>query len=64
MRPVNFCFIWPSGFKSYRWPFIDATYQVSVHLAKRFQKRTSLEIDQSETRIANGGHDMYGSGRN
>jgi hypothetical protein len=34
---------------------IDASYQVSVHLAKRFQRRF-LEIDQSETRIAYGGH--------
>ena len=30
---------------------IDASYQVSNHLAKRFQRRI-LEIDQSETRIA------------
>jgi hypothetical protein len=34
-------------------PSIDASYQVSVHLAKRFQRRRFfLEIDQSETRIA------------
>jgi hypothetical protein len=39
----------------YRGPPIDDTYQVSVHLAKRFQRRF-LEIDQSETRIAYGGH--------
>ena len=32
------------------------SYQVSVHLAKRFQRRRFLEIDQSETRIACGGH--------
>jgi len=32
----------------YRGPFIDATYQVSVHLAKQFQRRSFLEIDQSE----------------
>jgi hypothetical protein len=36
----------------YRGPPIDAFYQVSVHLAKRFQRRRFLEIDQSETRIA------------
>ena len=36
----------------YRGPFIDASYQVSVHLAKRFQRRKILEIDQPETRIA------------
>ena len=40
----------------YRGPFIDASYQVSVHLAKRIQRRRFLKIDQSETRIACGGH--------
>jgi hypothetical protein len=40
----------------YRGPFIDASYQVSDHLAKRFQRKRFLEIDQSETRIACGGH--------
>jgi hypothetical protein len=35
---------------------IDASYQVSVHLDKRFQRRRFLEIDQSETRIACGSH--------
>jgi hypothetical protein len=40
----------------YRGPFIDASYQVSVHLAERFQRRRFLEIDQSETKIACGGH--------
>ena len=39
----------------YRGPSIDASYQVSVHLAKRFQRRF-LKIGQSETRIACGGH--------
>jgi hypothetical protein len=33
----------------YRGPSIDASYQVSVHLAKRFQRRY-LKISQSETR--------------
>jgi hypothetical protein len=42
----------------YRGSSIDASYQVLVHLAKRFQRRRFLEIDQSETRIA------CGSGRN
>jgi hypothetical protein len=43
--------------QSYREPSIDASYQVSVHLAKRFQRRRFfLEINQSETRIACGGH--------
>jgi hypothetical protein len=36
----------------YRGPFIDASYQVSVQLAKQFQGRRFLEIDQSETKIA------------
>jgi hypothetical protein len=40
----------------YRGPAIDAAYQVSVHLAKRFQKRRFSKIGQSETRIAYGGH--------
>jgi hypothetical protein len=40
----------------YRGPAIDATYQVSVHLAKRFQRRRFLKIGQLETRIAYGGH--------
>jgi hypothetical protein len=40
----------------YRGPSIDASHQVSVYLAKWFQRRRFLEIDQSETRIACGGH--------
>jgi hypothetical protein len=40
----------------YRGPSIEASYQVSVQLAKQFQGRRFLEIDQSETRIACGGH--------
>ena len=39
----------------YRGPPIDASYQVSLHLAKRFQKRF-VKIGQSETRITCGGH--------
>jgi hypothetical protein len=38
----------------YKGPSIDASYQVSVHLAKWFQRRRFLEIDQSETRIVCG----------
>jgi hypothetical protein len=37
---------------SHRGPSIDASYHVKVHLAKLFQRRRFLEIDQSETRIA------------
>jgi hypothetical protein len=40
----------------YRGISIDASYQVSIQLAKWFQRRRFLEIDQSETRIACGGH--------
>jgi alpha-amylase/alpha-mannosidase (GH57 family) len=40
----------------YRGPSIDASYQISNQLALRFQWRIFLEIDQSETRIACGGH--------
>ena len=40
----------------YRGPSIDASYQVSVHLAKQFQRRRFLEIDQSETKTACDGH--------
>ena len=33
-------------------PSIGASHQVSVHLAKQFQRRRFLEINQPETRIA------------
>jgi len=36
-------------------PSIGASHQVSVHLAKKFQRRL-LEINQPETRIAYGSH--------
>jgi hypothetical protein len=42
--------------KLYRGPPIDASYQVSVHLAKRFQRRKLLKIGTTETKIACGGH--------
>jgi hypothetical protein len=36
---------------------VDTSYKFSVHMAKQFQRRRFfLEIDQSETRIACGGH--------
>ena len=35
-------------------PSIVASHQVSVHLAKQFQRRRFLEIDQLETRNAYG----------
>jgi hypothetical protein len=40
----------------YRGPSIDASYQVSVHLGKRFRGEDFLEINPSETRMACGGH--------
>jgi hypothetical protein len=40
----------------YRGPAIDASCQVSVHLAEQFQRRRFLKIGQSETRIVYGGH--------
>jgi hypothetical protein len=40
----------------YRGYAIDASYQISVHLAKQFQRRRFKKISQSETRIAYGGH--------
>ena len=45
---------WDGLSNLYRGP--DASYQVSDHLAKRFQRRRILKIGQSETRIAYGGH--------
>jgi hypothetical protein len=39
-----------------RGPSIDASYQVSVHLAKRFRGEELKKISQSETRIVCGGH--------
>ena len=44
--------------------FVNGSYQVSVHWTKRFKWRNFLEIDQSETRIACGGHIFTESGRN
>jgi hypothetical protein len=40
----------------YRGPAMDASYQVSVHLAQWFQRRRFSKIGQSETRIGCGGH--------
>jgi hypothetical protein len=37
-------------------PPIGASHQVSVHLAKQFQRRRFLKINQPETRIAYGIH--------
>jgi hypothetical protein len=40
----------------YRGHAIDASYQVSLHMVKRFQRRRLKQIGQSETRIVYGGH--------
>ena len=40
----------------YREPPIDASYKISVHLTKQFQRRRLKKIGQSETRIAYGGY--------
>jgi hypothetical protein len=37
-------------------PSIGASHQVSVHLAKQFQRRRFLEINQPEIRMAYGSH--------
>jgi hypothetical protein len=42
--------------KIYRGPYIDDSCQVWLHLAKQFQKRSFFNINQSEKRIALGGH--------
>jgi hypothetical protein len=55
---------WDEMSTLYRGSPIDASYQVSVHLAKRFQRRRFLKIGQSETRIACGGHVCKWIGRN
>jgi hypothetical protein len=47
---------WDGMSNLYRGLSIDASYQVSDRFAKRFQRRRFSEIDQSETRIACGGH--------
>jgi hypothetical protein len=46
----------------YRGPSIDASYQVSDHLAKRFQRRRLKKIGQSESPVVT----MFvnGSGQN
>jgi len=41
--------------KSYRGPSIDAC-NIFLYLDKWFQRRTFLEINQPETKIAYGGH--------
>jgi hypothetical protein len=41
----------------YRGPSIDASYQISVHFGKAVsEEKIFLEINQSKTRMACGGH--------
>jgi hypothetical protein len=40
----------------YREPSIDASYRISVHLGSGFSGEDFLEINQSKTRMACGGH--------
>jgi hypothetical protein len=40
----------------YRGPSKDASYQVTVHLTKQFQRRSILKISKSETKIICDGH--------
>ena len=48
-----------------RGPSKDASYQISVHLVSGLTGEDFLEINQSETRIACGGHVCKnGSGQN
>jgi hypothetical protein len=51
--PVAVMFVNVSGRNEHS---LQRIFQVSVHLAKRFQRRRFLKIGQSETRIACGGH--------
>jgi hypothetical protein len=48
--PVAAMFVNGSG-QNYRGPAIDASYQVSVHLAKRFQRRRIFKISLSEEKF-------------
>jgi hypothetical protein len=56
--PVAVMFVNGSGRneQSLQRTFHRTSYQVSVHLTKRFQRRRFLKIGQSETRIACAGH--------
>ena len=48
----------------YNEPFKDASYQVPVHLNRRFRRRFFLEMNQLETRIACGAMFVNGLGLN
>ena len=72
-RPIRNknCLWWPCLLKdqngmsnSYRGPSIDASYHVSVNLAKLFQSRRFLEIDQSKQELPVAAILVIGSGQN
>jgi hypothetical protein len=72
-RPIRNknCLWWPCLLKdqngmsnSYRGPSIDASYHVSVNLAKLFQSRRFLEIDQSKQELPVAAILVNGSGQN
>jgi hypothetical protein len=48
----------------YRGPSIDASYKVSVHLAKGFQRRRFLKIGQSKKKLPVAAMFANGSGSN
>jgi histone acetyltransferase (RNA polymerase elongator complex component) len=57
------CLLWPCLLTDqdemsnlYRGYYKDASNEVTVHLAKPFQRRRILKISPSETRIVCGGH--------
>ena len=50
---------WDKISNIYKGSSIDASYHVSVYLAKQFQKRIFKKMDQSEKRIAFGNHVLY-----
>ena len=56
---------WDKISNIYREPFIDASYQVSVHLAKRFQRRRFfLEINNQKQELPVAAIFVNGSGQN
>jgi hypothetical protein len=55
-RPLTFHILIDEMSNLYREASIDASNQVSIHLAKQFQGRRFLKIGQSEIRIACGSH--------
>jgi hypothetical protein len=55
---------WDEMSNLYRGPSIDASYQVSVHLAKRFQRRRFLKIENQKQEWPMAAMFVNGSGQN